>query len=591
MELTAPARKQKHWRFFAPEVGENTACQHMAKELAVDPLVARLLFRRGIRSVDQATNYLHPKLTNLHDPAQLPGVDTSVDRIERAVRNGQPIVIYGDYDVDGITASSILWHILKLAGAQVSTYTPHRTDEGYGLNCKAIRQLCQDDGETPLLISVDCGITALEPAREARRCGVDLIITDHHEFDADGFPDAFAIVHPRLPGSKYPFGSLCGAGVAFKLAWQFAKVHCGSERLPSTFREMLLDLLSLAALGTVADVVPLVDENRVITSYGLGHIKHTRVNGLNALLDVSRLRDEKVDSYHVGFILAPRLNACGRMGHAKDAVRLLTEAEPVEATRIAKFITAENNRRRATERTIFEEARQLVLDNHYDDDDNRAIVLGKQGWHAGVIGIVASRLVDVFHRPTVLLRFEDGQAHGSARSVPSISIHEAIQSCAHLLTSFGGHAMAAGLSLPTTHIESLRQGLVSYVNARLDPEAMVKVLEIDADCTVSDLTFPLFEQIERLAPFGRDNPAPMLCLRDAELVRSPECVGSDGSHLKLALRNGPHQIDAIGFGLGNRADELAMGRPLDLVFEPKISTWKGRRRMEVQMKDLRPAQM
>lgn len=589
MDRTTLAHRRRHWQFFEPLGDVAAAGTKLAAKLHLDRLVGRLLVRRGISDVDQARRLLEPRLTHLHDPSLLPGNHSAAEHIDQAVRSGQPIVIYGDYDVDGITASSILWHVLRLAGAQVRTYTPHRIDDGYGLNSQAIAELCHDAVKPPLIVTVDCGITALEPAREAQQLGADLIITDHHEFDPAGLPEALAIVHPRLAGSAYPFDSLCGAGVAFKLAWQFAKVHCGSDRVPAAFRDLLLDLLSLAALGTVADVVPLVDENRAITHYGLGHIKQARLAGLNALIDASRLRDEKIDAYHVGFILGPRLNACGRMGHAGKAVQLLTDAEPAEAGQIASFLISENERRRQTQRRIFDEAQQMVSDAGYHRDDCRAIVMGKEGWHAGVVGIVASHLADLFCRPVVLMNFNNGEAHGSARSVKDLSILDAIQSCAPLLRSFGGHAMAAGVRLDRSNVDAFREQLVDYVNARLEPEDLVQVLDIDADCTLDAINTPLVEQIERLAPFGRGNPSPILCLRDVALDQKPQRVGNDGSHARLALRQGRHHASAIGFGLAERACHLVAGEHIDLAFMPKMSTWNGRRRVELHVKDFRAA--
>ncbi len=589
MDQTTLARTRRRWRFYEPGLEVAAAGDRLSEQLRVDRLVGRLLVRRGISGVDEACRFLDPKLTHLHDPALLPGIDDAVRLIVQAVRCGRPIVVYGDYDVDGITASSILWHVLKQAGAKVSTYTPHRIDDGYGLNSDAIRQLAESPDGKPLIISVDCGITALEPARVARELGVELIITDHHEFEPDALPEASAIVHPRLPGSKYPFGYLCGAGVAFKVAWQFARVHCGSQRVPESFRALLLDLLSLAALGTVADVVPLVNENRVITRHGLGHIKRTSLPGLAALLDASRLSGEKIDAYHVGFVLGPRLNACGRMGHAGEAVRLLTEADATSAAQIASFLATENDRRRQTERLIYDEAHQMVLDGGHDSDDRRAIVLGKADWHVGVMGIVASRLVESFCRPVVLLSFDNGRAQGSARSVPGLSVHDAMQSCAPLLTSFGGHAMAAGVRLETQNVDAFRDQFVAYVNNNLTPSDLRHELQIDTDCTLADLDVGLFEQLERLAPFGRDNPAPLLCLRDAGLDEVPRRVGSDGSHARLVLRQGSRQASAIGFGLADQAAEHAAGDRIDVAFVPKMGTWKGRMQLELHVKDLRAA--
>jgi single-stranded-DNA-specific exonuclease len=640
------AGMRKRWRMRRGNGAMTEAAAQAAallgRQFGLHPLAARLLVGRGLDDAERAERFLTPKLSDLHDPGLMPGLERAAARLSRAVRQRQPIVIYGDYDVDGVTASAILWHVLRLAGAAVATYVPHRIDEGYGLNCEAIaaiaalepfgeqRGVWEDAGiapdAKPLIVSVDCGITAVEPAATAVQCGCDLIITDHHEFDAQALPQAFALVHPRLGGASldgggagggggngasaapYPFPDLCGAGVAFKLAWQFVKIHCGSQRAPAVFRALLLDLLSLAALGTVADVAPLVGENRVLVTFGLGQIKRTSIIGLNALIDAAKLRAETVDAYHAGFILGPRLNACGRMGHAKEAVRLLTEADADEARELATFLTRENERRRSTERGIFHEAQDMVLAGGYDRVDQRAIVLGKEGWHPGVVGIVASRLVERFGRPVVMLNCDNGMAHGSARSVESVSIHEALCACREHLDHFGGHAMAAGLHLATDRIEIFREALVQFVNARLAPDELVGVIDIDDHCTGAEVDVTVFDQIARLAPFGRGNPAPKLRLGGVTLAETPRRIGKDGSHLSLNLRatsgggggggggagggtGGPNRwIRAVAFGWSDMAGQLQPGMGLDVVFEPKSSEWQGVRRAEVHVQDMKAIQ-
>ncbi len=605
-----------------------------ARELGVHPLIALLLQSRGIHLADRAKPFLHPKLTDLHDPALLPGLAAAAVRINRAVIEKQPIVIYGDYDVDGVAASAILWHILKLAGADVTTYIPHRIDEGYGLNTEALltlgRERASASGQLPLIISVDCGITAIEPALAAAAAGIDLIITDHHEFNPEKLPQAVALVHPRIaargtgnrghetgdrqqatgdrgqktdsnhrtkdsglrtpdsgPPPSYPFPDLCGAGVAFKLAWQFTKVHTGSDRVPAAFRDLLLDLLSIAALGTVADIVPLIDENRVITTFGLGQIKRTRFIGLNAIIDSTNLRKETIDAFHVGFVLGPRLNACGRMGHAATALKLLTTVTQEEAKPLAEFLTKENERRRDTEREIVAQAKQMVVDLGYHRDDCRAIVLGCEGWHPGVIGIVCSRLVEEFHRPTILLNYDGDEAHGSARSVQGVSIHEALQHCSAHLTTFGGHAMAAGLRLPRANVEAFRKDLVAFVNSKLCPQDLTPMLVIDADCDLTQVTLDMIDQVQSLAPFGRDNPAPMLCVRNVQLADRARRIGNGGAHLRLSLRHERTLVQAVGWRLGDLADQLPAGIVVDVVFEPKVNTWEGRRRPDMHVKDIR----
>jgi len=666
---------RKRWRVRSFSAGEAAAAADLARKLRLPPLVAALLVQRGLGDADSARAFLEPQLGDLHDPAELPGCTRAAERIVTAIRSAQPIVIYGDYDVDGITASAILYHLLTLAGANVSTYVPHRIEEGYGLNVEAVERIgkarrhegtearSEDEarrhegtkarrGEEedvaggdcgsasdpsclrafvpsrlPLLISVDCGITAIEPAAVAKELGIDLIITDHHEFDPARLPEAYALVHPRLegesgvrgpesgvgeeeraivaempdveslgprpsapgPSSTYPFGDLCGAGVAFKLAWQVARVLCGTERLPENYKLLMIDLLSLAALGTVADVVPLRGENRVLVKYGLGRIKHTRFVGLNALIDASGLRDEKIDAYHVGFVLGPRLNACGRMGHARDAVHLLTAAGADEAIDLARYLTRENENRRATERAIAAQATQMVIDAGYDGADQRAIVLGAAGWHAGVLGIVASRLVETFFRPVVMLNLDNGEAHGSARSVERVSIHAALEHCREHLATFGGHAMAAGLRLEAARVEAFRAALVEYVNGQLAAEDLVAELAVDIECAAEDLTLAVFEQVAALAPFGRDNPHPLFCVRNVVLDESALRIGQKKDHLRLHFRVGRGRMQAVGFGLGELAGELQRGVRVDLVFEPKLSTWQNRRRAELHVKDVRLA--
>lgn len=564
------------------------AARRLCERLGVHRLVGGLLVQRGVTDSSDARRFMHPRLTDLHDPSGLPGAVGAARRMEEAVREGEPIVVYGDYDVDGITAAAILWHVLKLAGGKVTTYVPHRIEEGYGLNDEAVRQLAKD---RPLIVSVDCGITAVEPANTARALGIDLIITDHHEYalSEQGLPVAHTVVHPRLPGSGYPFGQLCGAGVAFKLAWQFAREHCGSDRLPEEFRGLMMDLLALAALGTITDVVPLVGENRVIATFGLGRIKQTGFAGLNALIEAARLSDERIDTFHVGFVLGPRLNACGRMGHARQAVELLTSAAAEEARRIATFLTEENDRRRAVEKSIFEEAHEKVIRRGYDDPECRAIVLEGEGWHPGVLGIVASRLVESFHRPVVLLSCQDGVAHGSARSVEKVSIFEALQACGHLLSSFGGHRMAAGMKLPCENIEPLRCALIAVMNDVLSVEDLRSVLEIDAECVAGEVDLALCQEVQRLGPFGAQHPAPVFCLRDVVVHQYPQRIGANGQHLRLILRQGQGVLPAIGFGKGLWADELAAGVAVDVAFEPRVNIWQQRGRAEIQIVDLRTA--
>ncbi len=572
----------------------------LVRSLGVSPLAAKVLALRladthePAQALDAARRFLDPKLTDLHDPAMLPGACEAAKRLVQAVQDKQPIVIYGDYDVDGVTAAAVLWHTLRLAGADVHTYIPHRLDEGYGLNADAIASIINDASAKPLIISVDCGITAVGPAQTAKQLGVDLVITDHHQFDPADLPDAHTLVHPSIPitnhqspTTAYPCPDLCGAGVAFKVAWQFARTFCGSDRLPDDYRKLMVELLSLVALGTVADVVPLTGENRVLTAFGLGRIKQARFAGLSALIDVSKLRDEKIDAYHIGFVLGPRLNACGRMGHARDALELLTTAQGARATELARFLTDENDKRRATERRITEQAKQIIEDRGYAAPDRRVIVVGAEGWHPGVVGIVASRLVDTYHRPAIVLGFNDGVAQGSARSVDGVSIHDALSACSRFMRKFGGHAMAAGLTLAVEHVDAFREALVGEVNALFAEDGLTRRIHVDAEVSPGDCTLEVFDQLAKLAPFGRGNTTPRLLLRGAVLDRPAQRMGTSGKHLSMSFNHNGRSIRAVAFGQGDHAPQLPAGAATDLLFEPKVNTWQGVRRPELHITDFK----
>ena len=595
----------KRWREPARELTEwqAEAVRAVAEGLRVSPLVAHLLVQRGSGDAEAARRFVEPKLTDLHDPRLLPGCDRAAGRIVDALRGGEPIVIYGDYDVDGVTATAILYHTLRLADPdapadRVRRYIPHRLDEGYGLNAESIHKLA--DAGAKLIVSVDCGITAVEPARAARERGVDLVVTDHHQM-GPALPDAYALVHPRLdpdrPAARdgvagdaaaepYPFEELCGAGVAYKLAWQVARQWAGSERVPEAFRHLLVDLLALAALGTVADVVPLVGENRTIAAFGLGRIKQTRFEGLNALIDHAQLRGEKIDAYHVGFVLGPRLNACGRMGHAKDACKLLTTARGEEAGRIAAMLHRANEDRRAAERAIVKEARERIVDRGYDRDEVRAIVLEGEGWHPGVVGIVCSRLVEAFGRPTILLNADNGVATGSGRSIDGFDLHGALAACAEHLTKWGGHAMAAGLSLPRDKVEAFRSSMVEYAATKLAPADLTPTLELDAEVALGQLDGPTVKQVERLAPFGRSNREPTLLVRRLVVDQSPQTVGARGDHLVVHLRQGSRVVRGIAWKRGEWVERLSRGQTVDAAIQPKVKSWRGRERVEAVIEDL-----
>lgn len=557
-------------------------------------LVERVLASRGITDPAVSASFLNPSLLHLHDPSLMVDLDRGAERILRAAASGEPIAIYGDYDVDGVTATTILYHTLKTIAPEsdVRTYIPHRLEEGYGLNTSAIEQLGAEGAR--VIISVDCGITALEPALAAKRAGIDLIITDHHSPPAEeaGLPEAFAVVHPRRPGAGYPYGELSGAGVAYKLAWRLASMHCGTARVSPALRTLLLEMLAFAALGAIADVVPLTGENRVLTSFGLARIKGSSNPGLRALIEASRLAGEKIDTEQVGFSLAPRLNACGRMGHAREAVELFTTATGDRAMEIAKNLTKLNDVRRATERKITEQAMKMAEAAGMTRPDRRAIVLAHEDWHPGVVGIVCSRLVDRFGRPTILLQRKEGICGGSGRSIEGFSLHGALEQCARHLSSFGGHDMAAGMKLDPANLEAFAAAFIEVANAGITEEQLTPSLSVDCDAMLEELTPEAVRDLERLAPFGPGNPRPRIRLVDVVLATRPEPFGSDASHLSLLIKSTASRAEArtvrvVGWKWAENRDRLAAGVAIEAVVYPKLNTWNGRTRVEPELADLR----
>lgn len=556
------------------------------------PLLQRLLAARNLTDPETIHRFCNPRLTDLHDPALMPGLVAAAQRLATALRERQVIAIYGDYDVDGVTGCAILYHVIKALAPEcdLRLYIPHRIDEGYGLNSEAMRHLRREGAD--VVVSVDCGITAVEEARVAKEIGLDLIITDHHNLPIDGgeLPDAFGLVHPRLPGSAYPFGELCGAGVAFKLAWGLTTEWQGSQRVGERLQRLLLDMLPLAALGTIADIVPLVDENRIIATFGLRWIKQTPIVGLQALIEASDLMDSNIDCQKVGFVLGPRLNACGRMGHAAEAAEMLTSADAVTAREIAERLTKLNRQRQQTERRIFDQAAQMAIDAGMTEESRRAIVLAHESWHPGVVGIVCSRLVERFGRPAILLQQQGDLCKGSARSVDGYSIHAGLAATASHLQTFGGHDAAAGLTIETAKLPEFTMALIEHANARIAPDQLMPAIGIDCDATLAELQIDTVRKLAEISPFGRDNPRPALRLQNATIAETPRQIGANGRHLSMKMRqdtdDGRNWTRAVWWSAGSRASDLAAGMNVDVIIEPKINTWNGRTTVEAEIKDL-----
>ncbi len=557
-------------------------CEGAARRWGLSPLVAQVLYNRGVIGHHRPDDFLNPQLKNLFPPEQLPGTEFAAELIVSAIRDKKRIVIYGDYDVDGMTALAILWHLLKLAGAQASFYVPHRLEEGYGLNSEAVRSLLADGAE--VIITVDCGITGIEAARVVAEAGQTLIITDHHQPGVQ-IPQAAAIVHPTVGGS-YPNPDLCGAGVAFKLAWSVARNLSGGVRVDDQYRSFLHEAVALAALGTLADVVPLVGENRVIARHGLALLPKTPFVGLRVLMESIGLKNEKLGDYDVGFKLAPRLNAAGRMGHARLAVELLTRADESRAREIALYLDEQNRKRQSTERKITREACELVDRSELASDARRGIVLAGEKWHAGVIGIVASRMVERYHRPTVMIALNNGHGQGSARSVRHFDINEALGRCSEHLIEHGGHAMAAGLKIESSRVSAFTESFVATANQRLTGADLRDRLWIDAQVELSALKLDTVEALTGLGPFGVGNARPKLASDWVELHSEPQCVGSTRRHVQAVFTDGQTVVKSIAFGQSDMIDDLKRFRRCKVAFMPIINEFNGRRSVEMQVLDV-----
>ena len=558
-------------------------------------LMERLLAARGVGAAERDA-FLRGALTDLERPWERPDLVAAAQALLEAIRAGRSIAIYGDYDVDGITATAILWHAARAVdpAVRLRSYVPHRMDEGYGLNADAVRALAAEGIQ--FIITVDCGVTAVDEAEVAAELGVEMVITDHHRPRDDGrLPRVRALAHPGLPGREHRTSECCGAAVAWKLAWCLFDLVAGSpegHRLPAVLRDRLSSLLPLAAIGTVADVMPLVGENRAMVKHGLAGVTKTGIAGIDALLalgDVGR----SVDSETVGFRLAPRLNAVGRLGSAEAAVRLLTVAETEECRRIVIELDRLNEERRATERRIFDQASSLARERGMDRDERRAIVLAHRDWHAGVVGIVCQRLVEAFGRPTILLQELDDTCKGSGRSIHGFSLVDAIRSCGETPLKFGGHDHAAGVTLARERLEAFADAFIGYASGRLAPEDLVPHLTVDTDATFAEIGIDVVRDAERLAPFGRGNPRPKLLVRGVEVTAPPRTMGKEGKHLLLRLREGRGAGERFLKGKWwdgrTHADRLKVGARLDVVVEPKIDRYLGNEEVELEIKDARIA--
>lgn len=574
----------KRWRIHPHDASRVAA---LAQAANVSPVLAQLLLARGIAQPDAVRSMLECRLTDLRSPELLPGCEAAAAVLHQAIRDRQRIVIHGDYDVDGMTGTAIMWLCLRMLGAEVSYYVPHRIDEGYGLSSDTLRELAR---QASVIVTVDCGIASVEPARVAAELGVQLVITDHHEPGPE-LPVAAAIVHPRLPGGNYPFGQLSGAGVALKLAWALCQQVEGAKRVSPRLRDFLLQAVGLAAMGTVADVVPLLDENRVLVKHGLASLAQRPTLGLSTLMQLAGLTGKtSLAAEDVAFTLAPQLNAAGRLGQPQLGVELLVTDRADRAMELAQYIRQLNENRQTLERSIYLAASKQIREQC--GLDQPAYVLADRGWHGGVIGIVAGRLAERFHRPVVLVALDPTGIKpgiGSGRSALGFNLHQGLAACGHLLVSHGGHAAAAGLKIVEENVDRFRSEFCDVASGHVTGgDAQPPDLCIDAEVALALLTMKTVEHLDQLAPFGHGNPSPLLCASGLTLVEPPKPIGKGQRHLSLKFAQDGAAMRAVAFGAADRVEELSAGGVLDVAFSPKVNEYRGYRSVQLEVADWRP---
>ncbi len=573
---------------------------HLSKELSIAPLVSRILINRGIKDVTSGREFLQVSSASLLDPFLLNDMEKAVEFLIKAIHERRRILIYGDYDVDGVTASALYLEFFRKHGADADLHIPDRIIEGYSLNEAAV-QMARSRG-IEIILTADCGTSSIAPVRLAQSLGMDVIVTDHHEPPKE-LPDAFALINPNRQDSTYPYKGLTGVGVAFKLIQALSITMSGpdgSSRLNSSNRSIglnglncLNDLngldsyLDLVALGTIADVAPLTGENRFFVKEGLALLTKEKRAGIAALKEVAGIAGGDVTGGTVGFILAPRINAAGRLSKAEVAVRLLTTSDYQEARAIAGYLNQTNQERQRIESRIRDEVRDKIF-RELDMEREKVIVMASREWHQGVIGIVASKIVDEFYRPCILISLqEDGSGKGSARSIPRFNIYQGLEACSDLLDKFGGHKYAAGLTIKGTNIPLLCERLSAVITERLEKEDLIPQIIMDAEIDLEEINFPLLKEMTLLPPYGMANPEPVIVSKRLRTTES-KIVGKD--HLKIRLRKGGACLDSIGFSMGSAYNEIIKsGREIDVAYTPELNFWNGTYGVQLKLKDLRPS--
>ena len=536
-----------------------------AKKLGLEASVANLVYQRGIQTEEALRDFLEPSLDQLHDPYELHDMDKAVTRIRQAIENYEQILIYGDYDADGMTSASIVKEALEQLGAECQVYLPNRFTDGYGPNASVYKYFIENQGIS-LIVTVDNGVAGHEAIELAQSMGVDVIVTDHHSMP-EVLPDAYAIIHPEHPEADYPFKHLAGCGVAFKLA-------------TALLEEVQVELLDLVAIGTIADMVSLTGENRILVKYGLSVLKNTQRIGLQELFKIAGIQENEVDEETVGFQIAPRLNALGRLDDPNPAIELLTGFDEEEARDIALMINQKNEERKEIVQKIYDEAKTMV------NPDNPVQVLAGEGWNPGVLGIVAGRLLEELHQPVIVLNIENGLAKGSARSIEAVDIFEALDPHRDLFVAFGGHAGAAGMTLEASKLEALSQVLVAYIEDNKLDLSTKNELFLDEELSLPDLTLETLKNFEKLAPFGMDNKKPVFYLKDFK-VENARTMGAGNTHLKLKISQADAVFEVVAFGLGDLATEFSQTKNLELAVTLSVNKWNGQTSLQLMLVDAR----
>lgn len=571
MTVTSP-RPRIAPRWTPPAEASPPVLDALREALKLPPVVCTLLAARGYSAPDDAKRFLRPRLEHLHEPGGMLGMEGAVQRLARAARQGETVLVHGDYDVDGICSTTIMVRVLRELGARAIPFLPHRITDGYDLGEAGVQAALE--ARASVVVTCDCGTSAHEAVAALCAAGVDVIVSDHH-LPSRTVPDCLAVLNPRQPGCEYADKDLCAAGVAFKLSVALLAEMGGSPNVA-------LRLLDLVALATIADVAPLRGENRVLVRYGLKLMADSPNVGLRALIEASGLDPATLTAGRIGFILAPRLNAAGRVGHAMRGVDLLLSEDPGEANRIARDLEQLNRDRQELDRDTLTQARRMA--DTLDLDRTYGVVLGARGWHPGVIGIVASRLVEELARPVMMVAFEGGVGKGSGRSVPAFDLHGALTECKALLVRYGGHRAAAGITIEESRMGDFAERFNEVARARLSPEDLVPRLRVDLELPVDDVTGELETLLRHFEPFGIGNPAPVLASRGVRVAAPPRVVGQGGLKLQLALAEGT--LEAIGWGMGDRARELSPGMAIDVAYRLERDSYRGTSRLVARLADL-----